>query len=357
MRGIELKHIGVRSFMLKGLTARWGIDGDRPPMPPALRAALVAWYNTEIQKATNFDVIESYAEDFTANKWYNINVNAVFTKTAKSIRITNVLTTSSFLKTKAQTYGAEMVVKVSGLQPGVTVLNYRYGSNNDLVQITQNGIYTLPAGIPGAEVDGANGFRATTAFGECNITIEQLPTSKLTDLSGNGRHLHLYGYTGTPTNGINADGWLQSAGVGYGVLHNLPILTDYTVLAKRTWLGPVPTGAFISNLDRDLPGNNRGAFVFEQLTNSIQGTSSFGSTPYVNFVPEKLSWQTKNSYNGTPIAAGRNTSNHAVVVGAGVYSNSTGAASLRVNICYGSIVIANRTLTAEELEYVKQWMA
>lgn len=65
MRGIELKHIGVRSFMLKGLTARWGIDGDRPPMPPALRTALVAWYNTEIQRATNFDVIESYAEDFT----------------------------------------------------------------------------------------------------------------------------------------------------------------------------------------------------------------------------------------------------------------------------------------------------
>lgn len=56
--------------MLKGLTARWGIDGDRPPMPPALRTALVAWYNTEIQKATNFDVIESYANDWSVG-WTN----------------------------------------------------------------------------------------------------------------------------------------------------------------------------------------------------------------------------------------------------------------------------------------------
>lgn len=61
MRGIELKHIGVRSFRLKGLTARWGVDGDRPPMPPELRASLVAWYNTEIQHATNFDVLVNTA--------------------------------------------------------------------------------------------------------------------------------------------------------------------------------------------------------------------------------------------------------------------------------------------------------
>ena len=233
MRGIELKHIGVRSFMLKGLTARWGIDGNRPPMPPALRTALVAWYNTEIQKATNFDVIESYADDFTTNKWLNYPVRAEFTKTAKSFHVTNALTASPFLETGAQKYAPEMVVKVSGLQPGVTVLNYRYGGYADTVLLTQDGIYTLPAGIPGASVDGHNGFAPTAVLGKCDITIEQLPTSKLTDLSGNGHHLHLYGYAGTPTNGINADGWLQSAGVGYGVSYGQPLLTDYTVCSTR----------------------------------------------------------------------------------------------------------------------------
>ena len=175
MRGIELKHIGVRSFMLKGLTARWGIDGDRPPMPPALRTALVAWYNTEIQRATNFDVVESYAEDFTTRKWVNYNGSrAVADVTAKGFHLTNALTASPFLETGAKEYTPEMVVKVSGVQPGVTRLIYRYGGHTDTVLLLQDGIYTLPAGIPGAEHDGFNGFAATAVFGECDITIEQL---------------------------------------------------------------------------------------------------------------------------------------------------------------------------------------
>lgn len=345
MRGIELKHIGVRSFMLKGLTARWGIDGDRPPMPPALRTALVAWYNIEIQRATNLDVIESYAEDFTANKWDSRDVNAVFTKTAKSLHITNVLTTSSFLKTKAQTYAPEMVVKVSGLQHGVTELNYRYGSNADLVKITQNGIYTLPAGIPGAEVDGYNGFRATTAFGECDITIEQLPTSKLTDLSGNGHHLHLYGYDGTPTNGINADGWLQSAGVGYGVSYGQPILTDYTVCATRKWNATVPAyGALASK--------RAAGFVLERTVNSVQYANSFNVATPITFEPGDFTYQTSESYNGTPITKGIVADADTLIVGRLTPSSGT-----RFNGSYKSLVLFNRTLTTEELAYVERWMA
>lgn len=345
MRGIELKHIGVRSFRLKGLTARWGIDGDRPPMPPALRAALVAWYNTEIQHATNFDVIESYAEDFTANKWDSRDVNAVFTKTAKSIRITNVLTVSSFLKTKAQTYAPEMVVKVSGLRPGVTELNYRYGSNADLVKMTRDGIFTLPAGIPGAEVDGYNGFRATTAFGECDITIEQLPTSKLTDLSGNGHHLHLYGFTGSDN---LVDNMLQHTGTQYGVSYGQPILTDYTVCSTREWINPAYDNVFASK--SSAPGN--GAFIFEYIPNS---TYSFGRETLAAYtVPNGFSYQTKTSYNGI----------RALTVGTGLDTDHLIVGRIRLKDQprsfhggYKSFVLFNRTLTTEELEYVRQWMA
>lgn len=346
MRGIELKHIGVRSFMLKGLTARWGIDGDRPPIPPALRAALVAWYNTEIQHATNFDVIESYAEDFTANKWDSRAVNAVFTKTAKSLRITNVLTTSSFLKTKAKKYGAEMVVKVSGLRHGVTVLNYRYGSNADLVQITQNGIYTLPAGIPGAEVDGHNGFRATTAFGECDITIEQLPTSKLTDLSGNGRHLHLYGFTGSDN---IVDNMLQHTGTQYGVSYGQPILTDYTVCSNR--VNDAPKGSVFASKSSV---GGAGAFILEyrQATGRYFTYSFNTASDVAAYQTGGFMYQSSASYNGTPIAKGSGVDTDTLIVGA-----------LRLNDTrsfhggYKSFVLFNRTLTTEELEYVKRWMA
>lgn len=349
MRGIELKHIGVRSFMLKGLTARWGIDGDRPPMPPALRTALVAWYNTEIQKATNFDVIESYAEDFKARKWDNYSTTRVVADvTPKGIHLTNALTASPFLETGAKKYAPEMVVKVSGVQPGVTGLKYRYGSVTDIVRLTQDGIYTLPAGMPGAS-GGFNGFAATAAFGECDITIEQLPTSKLTDLSGNGHHLHLYGYTGTPTNGINADGWLQSAGAGYGVSYGQPKLTDYTVCATRAH-ATGDTGALASKSLTPA----QGAFIFEvNCSEHHHGTAvSMGTGTHVTYAPAGFVYQTKDSYNGTPITAGTADDADILMIGRirqgdpRLYKGS-----------YKSFVLFNRTLTTEELAYVERWMA
>lgn len=346
MRGIELKHIGVRSFMLKGLTARWGIDGDRPPMPPELRASLVAWYNTEIQRATNFDVVESYAEDFTTSRWVNYNgARAVVDVTAKGVHLTNALTASPFLETHVQKYAPEMVVKVSGVQPGVTGITYRYGSGDDTMQITQDGIYTLPAGIPGASIDGFNGFAPTAAFGECDITIEQLPTSKLTDLSGNGHHLYLYGFTGSDN---IVDGMLQHTGTQYGVSYGQPILTDYTVCSTREWINPANDNVFASK--SSAPGN--GAFIFEYTPNS---TYSFGTETIAALtVPNGFSYQTKTSYNGI----------RALTVGTGLDTDHLVVGRIRLTDQprsfhggYKSFVLFNRTLTTEELAYVERWMA
>lgn len=345
MRGIELKHIGVRSFMLKGLTARWGIDGDRPPMPPALRTALVAWYNTEIQRATNFDVIESYAEDFTANKWTAHPEHTEFTKTAKGIHLTNAITQGFFLDTGIRKYGAEMVVKVSGLQPANGWLKYRYGSGDNTVQITQDGIYTLPAGIPGASIDGFNGFATTAAFGECDITIEQLPTSKLTDLSGNGHHLYLYGFTGSDN---IVDNMLQHTGTQYGVSYGQPILTDYTVCSTREWINPANDNVFAS---KSYAAGN-GAFIFEYIPDAAY---SFGTATFAaSVVPNGFSYQTKTSYNGI----------RALTAGTGLDTDHLVVGRIRLNDQprsfhggYKSFVLFNRTLTAEELAYVRQWMA
>lgn len=346
MRGIELKHIGVRSFMLKGLTARWGIDGDRPPMPPALRTALVAWYNTEIQRATNFDVIESYAEDFTTSKWIEYNGSrADVDVTAKGFHLTNAHAADNFLETRAKKYTPEMVVKVSGVQPGVTGIAYRYGSYTDRVRITQDGIYTLPAGTPGTDPDGFNGFAATAAFGECDITIEQLPTSKLTDLSGNGHHLYLYGFTGSDN---IVDNMLQHTGTQYGVSYGQPILTDYTVCSTREWINPANDNVFASK--SSAPGN--GAFIFEYIPNS---TYSFGTETIAALtVPNGFSYQTKTSYNGIK----------ALTVGTGLDTDQLVVGRIRLKDQprsfhggYKSFVLFNRTLTTEELAYVERWMA
>lgn len=141
----------------------------------------------------------------------------------------------------------------------------------------------------------------------------------------------------------------------YAVCYGFPILTDYTVMAERTWFESGPYCAFISNRDDDIPENRRGAFVFEQLNGGVQGTSSFGSIPSINFVSEKISWQTKESYNGKSIGFGSNiSSNPVIVVGAGVYyTNSDGVASY-ANLCHGAIIIADRSFTEEEINWLKQ---
>lgn len=352
MRGIELKHIGVHSFMLKGLTARWGIDGNRPPIPPALRTALVCWYNTEIQRVTNFDVVESYAEDFTSNKWKANRNRAVVDVTAKGFHLTKALAAENFLETGAKKYAPEMVVKVSGVQPGVTRIAYRYGSYTDRVQITQDGIYTLPAGIPGAGIDGFNGFAAMGAFGECDLTIEQLPTSKLTDLSGNGHHLHLYGFTGSDN---IVDGMLQHTGTQYGVSYGQPILTDYTVCSTREWSDETGDRGLASK--RDTAGG--GAFVLDKSsTSGAKSAYSFLAFTPITFAPAGFAYQSKTNYNGsTVITAGTGVDKPVLTVGGGLIDAGTGAVSELFKGGYKSFVLFNRTLTTEELAYVERWMA
>lgn len=43
MRGFDIKQILMRSFQISGLTAKWGIGGDRSPI---WDSNLVAWWDT-----------------------------------------------------------------------------------------------------------------------------------------------------------------------------------------------------------------------------------------------------------------------------------------------------------------------
>lgn len=54
-------------------------------IPPEIKDALVAWYSPCKQKLTNYDVIESYTEDFTSNNWKHTNNVTV---TSNSFRLT-----------------------------------------------------------------------------------------------------------------------------------------------------------------------------------------------------------------------------------------------------------------------------
>lgn len=340
MRGIELKHIGVRSFMLKGLTARWGIDGDRPPMPPALRTALVAWYNTEIQRATNFDVIESYLIDFNAGVLHPENAAAKVS--GQKLNITNVIKAAkAAYEVIASVAGAELVLNVTGLSSTIRARAGTVIGGNYVFYPLTNGVNKIPGAASGSTFFFVEGL----TVGACNITVEQLPTSKLTDLSGNGHHLYLYGFTGSDN---IVDNMLQHTGTQYGASYGQPILTDYTVCSTREWINPAKNNAFASK--SSALGN--GAFIFEYIPNS---TYSFGvGTGDARTVPKGFSYQTKTSYNGIK----------ELTVGTGLDTDHLVVGRIRLNDqprsfhgAYKSFVLFNRTLTTEELAYVEQWMA
>lgn len=142
---------------------------------------------------TNYDVIESYAEDFTSNNWKHTN-NVTVTNNSFHLTygdLTYELYPSTTYNTKS------MTVIVKGLNGIKGFIRYRYGQK-DYVDINKDGIYYLPAKIDDTKVLGFQ----THFKSECDITITQLPTSILKDFSGNGNHAYLYGGKGKLNSGM-----------------------------------------------------------------------------------------------------------------------------------------------------------
>lgn len=85
----------------------------------------------------------------------------------------------------------------------------------------------------------------------------------------------------------------------FSVNKNIPIIDDFTVIAKRTWLEEnISDKPFIIKGDTLYPDGNQNAFLFEYGKLS---TYSFGQNNKYDesVVPSLISWATPTSYNGT----------------------------------------------------------
>ena len=458
---ISIPTIGIPTIGIPSVGFPSASGGGGLVWPAGMKEHIKAWYDPKKQGMTNYDVIEAYVEDFT--NWNYVKARGVATISQHKFIITECILKGLSIVEDIQEPYSNLTVRIIGITDNQEVLitDYVNGQHQIINTITEDGIYTIEDRYHFV------GF-GCNFVGTCNITIEQLPTSILKDLSGNGNHAYLYGGKGKLNSGMgvyqqdfskliisrvdkkqdpfsftvsgsggsylaymqlgnwnnkafkilaninaksdylylrfrnstdavitsvmlkngeniipaqNIEGATKAVfeyslkegetititqipdypdqlcydGKMYAVCYGFPILTDYTVMAERTWFESGPYCAFISNRDDDIPENKRGAFVFEQLNGGVQGTSSFGSIPSINFVSEKISWQTKESYNGKSIGFGSNiSSNPVIVVGAGVYyTNSDGVASY-ANLCHGAIIIADRSFTEEEINWLKQ---
>ena len=424
--------------------------------PAGLKESIKAIYDPAKQGMTNYDVIEAYVEDFT---YWTLD-NTGITSTPKKIVIpagTELKYVIAFRGFNSFTAGFD--IKYTGN----AVITYRYNKEDGTVgtiAIDKSGIYHLPASV-----------RAQKNFGfYCNpqtvteeATIEQLPTSILKDLSGNGNHAYLYGGKGKLNSGmglykVDFTSWRKSSvqtevkpdvvkvtpntsdylfiqyansveipsykikviGLGdnvlkyqyatengrkeinivegenelptsikvsndyqigyrltpgtsvftitqipdypdqlcydgkmYAVCYGFPILTDYTVMAERTWFEKEEYSAFISNSLGGMEDPSNGAFSVELKSLNRFTTISFGSITSIG-IPEKgITYQTKQSYNGNSINVGTKESNDILILGGRYFYKNNNTAGNTWTGCHGTIIVADRSFTEDEITWLK----
>jgi hypothetical protein len=134
------------------------------------------------------------------------------------------------------------------------------------------------------------------------------------------------------------------------VVYEFPILTDYTIIADRTWFNIRDISCFIGK--RNTSGDNLGAFEFEFRANR---TFSFGGSNVIIFADNNIVYQTKNSYNGTEIKPGSLDDTDVLIIGAAQRNVNNKIQDPYIG-CHGNILLFNRSLTEYEISWVKNNM-
>lgn len=231
----------------------------------------------------------------------------------------------------------KVAIKITGLNNIKEKLSLEYGYFTtdskyikNIILIDKDGIYTydlndiiIPDGSNIAYTIYNRMYFGEQIINDINLIVEEIP-----DYS----------------NQLCYDG--RSCGVAY----DMPILTDYTIIADRTWFNIRDISCFIGK--RNASGDNLGAFEFEFRANR---TFSFGGNNVIIFADNNIVYQTKNSYNGTEIKSGSLDDTDILIIGAAQRNVNNRAQDPYIG-CHGNILIFNRTLTEYELSWVKNNM-
>lgn len=246
------------------------------------------------------------------NGFAKTTANANFTNTDSSIHITEILVAAGkFLQTSADETVAACKVKVEGITDDIKLRYVSYAEDGTGVYTyLKNGINDLPISYK-----KFTGFVASVV-GSCNITITQLPSAY--------------------------EGALVFDGVDdYGICNNLPILTDYTVICRRV----IENDTNVVASKSIVAGN--GAFIFEYANNATYSFSEYTYGLNMN-LKDSVSYQTKNSYNGSVITVG--TANDTDTLTLGIIREKD-SRLLKGAIYY--FALYNKSLTPEEVEEEK----
>lgn len=416
--------------------------------PAGMKESIKAIYDPKKQGITNFDVIESYTEDFTT--WRYLDSRGIATITGSTIHITEAKSIQGIVEDNKKPY-SDIKILVQGVTAD-NPLNVR-DINGTKAVIDKDGVYEFKD----------NGLYFGFGFskvGVVDVTITQLPTSILKDLSGNGNHAYLYGGKGKLNSGmglykVDFTSWRKSSvqtevkpdvvkvtpntsnylfiqyansveipsykikviGLGdnvlkyqyatengrkeinivegenelptsikvsndyqigyrltpgtsvftitqipdypdqlcydgkmYAVCYGFPILTDYTVMAERTWFERQNRACFLSKITT----SGTGAFGFEFYNEyneyNEDTTYSFGRANNVEYFKDGITYQITNSYNGIVklnyIVNGKDN--------AELYIGKLRPSERPAFIgCHGTIIVADRSFTEDEITWLK----
>lgn len=324
-------------------------------MEDNIRSAMVLWYDLKRQGATNESMAENpILRDLSGNghdaTCYNFAWSGMsgiggyktdYTTYNKysSVEVTHNKITSTYVEgTDGYRYliwhDAELgeissyQVKVTGLKD--KELKYSYVTENKEVAyfyIPEDGAYTLPK-CYSTDYRQPIGFLMEEGREEL-LTIEQIP---------------LYPHA------------LVSDGVDdYCLVEGLPLLNKedgYTVIAKRKWLDEDNEDSTAFASKATTANGLEGAFMFEYKDSSgtRKATRSFSvATIMEEFEKNDITYQSSSSYNGREIIAGDVIDNNDMVL----FRFSTKDDDFYGEFALYSILLFNRDLTSEEIEWVK----
>lgn len=151
---------------------------------------------------------------------------------------------------------------------------------------------------------------------DCDITIEVLPEYE---------------------NGLAYDGITD-----YSKNANIPVLTDYTYIYKRTIIN-IPTNA--ATLLKGADKTNGGAFIAD-YGNKWQ--FNFGQYNIIQGIADGINWQTVNSFNGTSINKGENTDDSGITVAK--FSNGY------TSMVFYKLILYPKTISLLEINFLKNLM-
>ena len=134
----------------------------------------------------------------------------------------------------------------------------------------------------------------------------------------------------------------------YAVAYGMPILTDYTIIADRTWFkDKINSWSYFADKKK--------AFTFERTGNGKSfNAMSFAAETAIELQKDGVSYQTKASYNGNAINYHSDQADNDDRLVIGSTKDSLGNQCFIG--CHSDILIFNRTLTEYEISWVKNNM-